>query len=64
MATRVNEHTLSLPSPLRGGVGGGGALYEGCHLLLTPLPNPPPHPPSPEGGLRRTGAGREQSGVR
>src|ERR1700738_1585445 len=39
------------PSPWRGGVRGGG--IESTVLVTTPLPNPPPHPPSPEGGLRR-----------
>jgi hypothetical protein len=36
-----------LPSPLRGGVGGGG--LQPRRLWLTPLPNPPPQ------------GGREQS---
>jgi hypothetical protein len=36
-----------LPSPLRGGVGGGGLQPQ--RLWLTPLPNPPPQ------------GGREQS---
>src|SRR5262249_20266614 len=49
---------LVLPSPLRGGVGGGGVTRT--PIAGTPLPNPPPHPPSPEGGLRRTRAGRER----
>src|SRR5579864_8345058 len=33
----------ALPSPLRGGVGGGGHLTGQHRSLGTPLPDPPPH---------------------
>ena len=33
---------LQLPSPLRGGVGGGGETNNELRMFLTPLPNPPP----------------------
>ena len=48
-----------LPSPSRRrGRGWGEPQVQ--RPQLTPLPGPPPHPPSPEGGLRRTRGGREQ----
>src|SRR5207237_5445246 len=35
----------------------GALSTQGIPMRKHPLPNPPPHPPSPEGGLRRTRAG-------
>ena len=64
MCWRLRE--LVSPLPLAGEVVahrkmryGWGKLspYEQCHSRLHPHLSPPPHPPSPEGGLRRTRAG-------
>ncbi len=48
IGTPLGGTEAMLPSPLRGGVGGGG-LHQPQRLWLTPLPNPPPQ------------GGREQS---
>src|SRR5581483_409848 len=41
------------------GEGLGKGVPQAPNPGLTPLPGPPPHPPSPEGGLRRTRGGGE-----
>ena len=47
------KNAVLFPSPLRGGVGGGG--IAGTELAATPLPNPPP----PRAAIAALG-GREQ----
>ncbi len=42
----VVEDALKLPSPLRGGAGGGGVSFQPAHIE----PTPPPPAPSPQGG--------------
>src|SRR5258705_149344 len=47
-------HTLSLPSPLRGGVGGGGrAEVTRLRNFPSPLPPSPPSPTRGEGARAR-----------